>query len=311
MQSPSFVKTRMLTPTAGERLTDRPAVVLLLFFLVMTASQLGRSLFSAVGALLISGGLDRNTQMLLDLFATSVTVGAVLLYCLIAERRSLGSLGFIRRGALTEYIAGLLWGLGLFGVCVLLCTVLGTLTLTPAEDTPSWGLLLLFFAGFLIQGMSEELLCRSFLLVSMSRGCPLWMCAVTNALLFSLIHIGNPGVSAIALANLFLFGLFASVLTLRRGSIWMAGALHSMWNFAQGNLFGIPVSGMRGIASPLRAEVSEGTWQGLVNGGSFGLEGGLAVTAVLIVACAVVLFMPTKKSEVAPPPPNCEIGGLP
>jgi membrane protease YdiL (CAAX protease family) len=172
------------------------------------------------------------------------------------------------------------------------------MTLSPADAMPSLGLVLLFFAGFLIQGMSEELLCRSYLMVSLSRKWPLWACAVSNALLFSLLHVGNPGVTVIALVNIFLFGLFASMLTLRRGSIWMVGAVHSMWNFAQGNLFGIPVSGLAGSPSPLIAEMGEGSWKTLVNGGSFGLEGGLAVTAVLAVACVVVWFASTKKSEV-------------
>jgi hypothetical protein len=44
--------------------------------------------------------------------------------------------------------------------------------------------------------------------------------------------------------------------------------------------------------------MGEGSWKTLVNGGSFGLEGGLAVTAVLAVACVVVWFASTKKSEV-------------
>jgi membrane protease YdiL (CAAX protease family) len=111
--------------------------------------------------------------------------------------------------------------------------------------------------------------------------------------------LGNPNVSFIALINIFLFGLFASLLTLRRGSIWMVGAIHSMWNFAQGNLFGIPVSGLTGLPSPLTATVKEGTWQTLISGGSFGLEGGLAVTVVLLVACGLVLFLPKffRKSE--------------
>jgi membrane protease YdiL (CAAX protease family) len=184
----------------------------------------------------------------------------------------------------------------MFGVAVLLCTVCGALTLTPASEPPSIELLLLFFAGFLIQGMSEELLCRSFLMVSLSRGLPLWLCAVVNALLFSIIHLGNPGVSVIALVNIFLFGIFVSLLTLRRGSIWMVGALHSMWNFAQGNLFGIPVSGLSGIPSPLRAELAEGGWQTLINGGDFGLEGGLAVTVVMAVGCVVLLISPMRKT---------------
>ena len=56
--------------------------------------------------------------------------------------------------------------------------------------------------------------------------------------------------------------------------------------------------GIRGIPALLSSNIHEGTWPELINGGVFGLEGGLAVTAVLAVACAVVLFVPTKKSEI-------------
>ena len=298
MRIPSFQKTRMLTPTAGERLTRHPAVVILCFLPVLLLSEQGTSLFLSVGTRLISPSPDRNVTLLLSLFATVVTVGSVLLYCLVAERRSLLSLGFSGRGALAEYAGGLAGGLLLFGIPVLLCLLTGTLTLSPAS-LPPWGLFLLFLVGFLIQGLSEELLCRSYLMVSLSRGLPPWICVTVNALLFSLLHLGNPNVSVLALVNILLFGLFASLLTLRRGSIWMVAGLHSMWNFAQGNLFGIPVSGLGGLPSPLTATVAEGRWQSLVNGGSFGLEGGLAVTVALILACGVVLFMPTRKFEIA------------
>ena len=299
MKIPAFEKTQMLIPTPKERLTARPVVVLLLFLLTLTAAEIGRVLLAVPCTLLIPNSLTGSTSMLISLFATLATVAAVLIYCLAIERRTPASLGFIRRGAVAEYAVGLLAGLGLFGLPVLLCVVTGAMSLSLAEAMPSLGLMLLFFVGFLIQGMSEELLCRSYLMVSLSRGWPLWVCAVANALLFSLIHIGNPEVTVIALVNIFLFGLFASMLTLRRGSIWMVGAIHSMWNFAQGNLFGIPVSGLVGSPSPLVAEVGEGKWQTMVNGGSFGLEGGLAVTAVLAVACVVVVvFASTKRSEV-------------
>ena len=78
----------------------------------------------------------------------------------------------------------------------------------------------------------------------------------------------------------------------------MVAALHSAWNFAQGNLFGIPVSGLTGSPSPLTATLSDGlTW---VSGGDFGIEGGLAATAVLLLGCGIVLLLPTKSREVGP-----------
>lgn len=297
MKLPAFEKTNMLVPTPKERLTRHSAVVLLLFIPIMLLSQLGRDLFYN-GATWLFPKSSFPSPVLFQLFATLSTVAVVLLYCLLAERRTLASLGFTRKGAIAEYGIGLAGGFILFGGAVLLCVVCGTLTVHMTETPPPLGMLALFFVAFLIQGMSEELLCRSYLMVSLSRGLPLWACVLTNALLFSLLHAGNPGITVIALINIFLFGLLASVLALRRGSIWMAGALHSMWNFAQGNFFGIPVSGIKGSPSPLISTPGTGTWAELVNGGAFGLEAGLAVTIVLLGACAVVLFVPTKKSEI-------------
>ena len=290
-------QTNMLTPTPKERLTAHPAVVLLLFIPVLLLTRLGREALTTVGLSPFPTPVTSAVYLTVSLFATLATVAVVLLYCLLAEGRSLLSLGFTRRGAAVEYAVGILGGLVLFGLPVLLCVVTGTLTLTLAEPAPSLLPLLLCLGGFIIQGASEELLCRSYLMVSLSRGLPLWACAVINALLFSLLHLGNPGISVIPLVNIFLFGIFASLLTLRRGSVWMVCAIHSIWNFSQGNLFGIPVSGMAGLPSPLRAHVAEGNWQSLVNGGVFGLEGGLAVTVVLAVVCIVVLLLPTKQSE--------------
>ena len=299
MRIPSFQKTRMLTPTAGERLTGHPAVVILCFILVMLLSGGGQSLLYAAGKTLLPPRSGPSALLLLSLFSTIVMVGLVLLYCLVLEKRSPLSLGFSKRGAAREYAIGLAGGVVLFSLPVLLCLTTGTLTLSPAAASPSWEMLLLFFVAFLIQGLSEELLCRSYLMVSLSRSLPLWLCVVLNALIFSLLHLANTHLTAIALINIFLFGIFASLLTLRRGSIWMVAGLHSMWNFAQAILFGLPVSGIKGLPSPLIAERIDGGWKNLIRGGAFGLEGGLAVTVTLILACGVVLFMPTKKSEIS------------
>ena len=299
MRIPPFSKTRMLTPTTDERLTANPAVVFSLFLIVNSLLSLSRSGVYQLAVSLWPRRVSFTDSMLIQLGATLVPILGVLLYCMLVERRTLVSLGFSGRGAPLEYGLGLLGGVGLFGGGVLLCVVTGTMRVDPTATAPSWGLLALFLVGFMIQGMSEEMLCRSYLMVSVARGWPLWAAATLNSLLFSLLHLGNSNVSVIALINIFLFGLFASLLTLRRGSIWMVGALHSAWNFAQGNLFGIPVSGIRGLPSPLVSTPSQGGWQTLINGGLFGLEGGLAATVILLAACAVTLLCPTKRSELA------------
>lgn len=234
--------------------------------------------------------------MVVQLFSTVAVIAACVFYCRVIEKRSWISLGFTKRGALGEYAAGLGIGFVLFSGAVIFCVATGNLTLS-LNGTPAVGMIILFFLGYMVQGMSEEVLCRGYLMVSMQTGCPVWVAVLTNSLLFTVLHLGNPGVTPLALLNLALFGLFASLYTLRRGSLWGIGAIHSIWNFAQGNIFGISVSGLSGNPSIMTATTTEGG--ALIHGGAFGMEGGLGVTIVLVIGCVVMLLIKTKKSELA------------
>lgn len=243
----------------------------------------------------------------LQLYATALSVAVILVFCLKLDKRTLLSLGLQKKGAVPEYLAGIGVGFLLFSFAVVFCWVTGKLQLEIAPKIPA-GWLVVFFVGFMIQGFSEELLCRSFLMTTLSRGCPLWVAVGANSLLFALLHLGNSGVSPVALINLTMFGVFASFYTLRRGSLWGIAAVHSVWNFVQGNVYGIPVSGIRNTPSILNATLVEGKLAGLINGGDFGLEGGIGVTLTLSLAIGVLLILQTKRSELQPAPASPDGG---
>ena len=99
--------------------------------------------------------------------------------------------------------------------------------------------------------------------------------------------------SVLAFLNTALFGVFISLYMLRTDNIWGACAIHSIWNFAQGNLFGCLVSGMNVNSSLLISESDLA--RAVTNGGEFGPEGGLAVTIVLLIAVMCVVYIPTSK----------------
>jgi membrane protease YdiL (CAAX protease family) len=154
--------------------------------------------------------------------------------------------------------------------------------------------------GFLLQGLSEELLCRGYFMVSLAARQRLIVAVVVSSLAFAALHLANASVLDVPLAlpNLFLFGVFTGVYMLKRGSIWGVCAIHSLWNFAQGNIFGIKVSGSTQLPSLLQVSAPNDTWQStLINGGNFGLEGGIAVTIVLGIAIAVTLLLPAAKPQ--------------
>ena len=226
-------------------------------------------------------------MVILMLFATAGMILVTLLFCKLIQKRKMNTVGFQKQGMWKEYLTGLGVGFGIFTAAVLLCVVTGSLRLEGLSETFSIGMFVLFLLGYMIQGMAEEILCRGYFLVSVSRRYPLAVGIFVNAVLFAALHLLNAGISVLAFINLVLFGVFASVYFIKRGNIWGVGALHSVWNLAQGNIYGIRVSGMQTSCSLLSSEMIAG--RELIGGGDFGLEGGLAVTIVLVAGTLLLL----------------------
>lgn len=231
-----------------------------------------------------------------SLIATLGMIFAVLFYSIKFEGKRLFSLGIIKKGAVSDYLCGLLIGALMFSLSFLLIIASGETSLPTFNADVNWGIILLFFVGFLIQGFSEEVLVRGYLFVSVASNKNVPFAVFISSIFFSLLHYANAGINVLGLINLFLFGVFASLYFLRRGSIWGIAAIHSTWNFMQGNFFGCSVSGNAGLDSIFNT-VKEGS-SVLFNGGDFGPEGGLGVTIILVVAIAILLPLKNKEIEV-------------
>ncbi len=220
-------------------------------------------------------------------------LGAVI-YCKKFQKRTPFTMGFNRRGVIPEYFLGLIIGLVMISLPALACYLSGCVTF-KLNTTPDPFIIVLFLLAFVLQGMGEEALFRGYLMTSVARRTNPWIAIIASALLFAALHGANPNFSIIAFINIALFGVFAGIYMLKRGSIWGIGAIHSVWNFAQSNIFGFNVSGNPKFETVLFSESADfGT---ILSGGDFGIEGGLGATVVLIAAIMLALLMPTKKSE--------------
>lgn len=232
--------------------------------------------------------------MVISLFADAMMILIVLLFCKLIQKRRMRTLGFTKDGIVKEYLIGAGIGFLIFSAAVLLCVVTGALHLNGVSDTFSLGMFVLFTLGFMVQGMAEEVLCRGYFMVSFGRRYPIVAAVIANAVIFAALHLANPGVAPLAIVNLILFGIFASCYFIRRGNIWGIGALHSVWNLVQGNFYGIKVSGMETSCTVFSSTAVRG--RDIINGGAFGLEGGLAVSVVLIVGILLLCFVKGKKT---------------
>ena len=239
----------------------------------------------AMEAAAVIGSSD--IYMVVSLVATIGMTAVTIAFCRFIQKRKLKSVGFTKQRAGKDYLIGLGMGFLLFSSAVLICVLTGALKINGVSSTFSIGMFLLFAFGFMLQGMSEEVICRGYLMVSIGRRYSMWVAIMSNALIFAALHLLNNGISILAFINLVLYGVFASLYFIERGSIWGVAAFHSVWNLVQGNFWGLRVSGMVTECSVFQSSLVDN--RDIINGGAFGPEGGLAVTVVLMVGICVLL----------------------
>lgn len=252
----------------------------------------------AAGFITPGGGSDGWPQLAYELGA-AFGLGSVLvlLWAWLFERRGPAALGLNARGPV-RFLRGYLIGLAfLGGVVGIIWAAGGYVVEGPgAFGTAAVGAALLpigvLMLGFIIQGSSEELLFRGWLMQLIASRHGLWFAVIGNSALFALAHAGNIEPSNelyVGLANIVLFGLFISLYAVREGSLWGVCGWHAAWNWLLGLGFGLEVSGMKIDSLPLVTDLTGATdaaWW--LTGASFGPEASVVTTGVLLVGTLVL-----------------------
>lgn len=232
--------------------------------------------------------------LIAQLLSTLLPAAIVIIYCRFVERRSLNSMGFIKKGCVVKYLIGIVAGFAMFSATLLISYLFGAVKYV-GTDLQNGVMFALMCVGWLIQGAEEEIICRGYFMPSLSSKLPLWAAVLISSVFFSLMHIFNGGFNLIVLLNLTLTGIMFAVLAIRFDSLFVCCACHSIWNLVQGNFYGLPVSGMDAGGSVFRFELAEN--MDLWTGGVFGLEGSLSETIVMVIVIAAVVFIPRKSKN--------------
>lgn len=301
----------------GQRLTHIAAVIPLSFVFAFL-SQLGAiPVFVAMmalygfneAALSMQGmtSLEAGFWMGAQLISAFILVYFILwLWVALVEKRPFWTMGYQWKDVLFQYARGFFIGALMFAGSVGILAAFGAVEIEQGEPSQvgfaALGGVLLVLFGWIIQGGAEEALIRGWALPVIGARYKPWIGLLVSSIIFAVLHGLNPNLSAIALVNLGLFGVFAGLYAMREGSLWGISALHSVWNWVQGNFFGFQVSGTDAGGGTLINLMETG--EDWLTGGAFGPEGGLAVTAILAASIAVVLFWGSQESE--HPQPNPE-----
>jgi membrane protease YdiL (CAAX protease family) len=239
-------------------------------------------------------------------FAISAIVALVLgwVYGKVFERLPFSSLGISLRGKwFVNFAAGLLLG-GVGLCCALIVAVMsGGLKLAVNHDSSSaaiWSTLSVTFLVFAIGALSEETLFRGYPLQTLVRSDQVIAGIAVTSLLFALGHTNNPDAGAISLINTLIAGVWFAAAYLKTRDIWFPFGMHLMWNWLQGPVFGINVSGIADLSPDpvLRATDAGPAW---LTGGNYGIEGGLACTFAILLSIGLVWLLPWPAAKTKTP----------
>ena len=225
-----------------------------------------------------------------ELFSFVFILLLFIFWVKVIEKNSLSSLGFVKKNWLKYLGWGILLSLLQMGVIALVYQVggIGTFELNELSLEPILFILGLF-PFWLLQGGTEEVATRGWLLTRIAARTNLPLAIAISSSLFGILHLGNAGVTVLSVLNIVLDGVLAGLLFIYTDSIWLVVAQHGSWNYVQGNLLGFQVSGTGADASIFSFTMGSGPdW---LTGGEFGAEGSIITTLVLLVSVVIVYLL--------------------
>ena len=228
--------------------------------------------------------------------ASAVGLTAVLTYVgfvRLVERHAVTELSIT--GAVSELGKGVLLGGLLFTITIGLISLFGFYHVSGFNP---WTVLLPALSLSIVSGVVEEVLVRGVLFRIMEEALGSWLALAISALLFGLMHISNPNAtlwSALAIAIEAGIMLAAAFIFTRR--LWLAIGIHFAWNFVQGGIFGVAVSG-NGVQGLLQSTLDGPP---LLSGGAFGAEASIFAVIVCLAAGIYLTWSAWKKGNFIQP----------
>ena len=221
------------------------------------------------------------------LYSLKNLVPVVLSYWLLArliERRRIEELA--PRKLLPGLLTGTLVGAAVLIVAVLAMAAFSAYSIKGVNSGLTWMAPLLVLG--VLPGITEEIMFRGVLFRVVEDGLGTWIALIVSAFFFGVVHLGNPNAtwwSSLAIAVE--AGLLLGMAYAWSRSLWFVMGLHAAWNFTQGPLLGIPVSGLE-FKGLLDSSTQGSVW---LSGGRFGAE---ASVATVLVCVALATFFTRK-----------------
>jgi hypothetical protein len=221
--------------------------------------------------------MENKMMLLMMVCQLAATLFTVWLFQKYINREPFSSIGIQFNGYEDDFIFGLLIGLGLIVMGFGILIIFNFISITSLQF--SFIDQLFYLCLFAVVSLNEEIAMRGYILQNLSSSFNKYIALALSSLVFMIMHIGNPNMSAIPLFNLFLAGLFLGIYCIHRKNLWFPIGAHFTWNYFQGPVLGFEVSGNE--VNSLFIQRLDGS--DLITGGQFGFEGSIILTTFMII----------------------------
>jgi uncharacterized protein len=283
-----------INPTPGKlRLFfAHPGVLLILgFILTSFAYGLSQGLTDMPNDL--KNGIATPWVILKAIIGAVALVFVYWLFVRFIERKPFTD--FALPGAVKEAGLGLLIGALLFSTIVGVIALFGSYAVTGTND-PS--VLIPVFAMSLSAGVGEEIMLRGVFFRYAEDWLGSWAALALSAALFGALHLGNDNASPLAAFAIAIeAGVMLAAIYMITRRLWAAVGLHFAWNFVQGGIYDIAVSGLDTDAV-LEAKMSGSE---LITGGAFGAEASLPAMVLATAAGVAMLVVAHRNGQFIAP----------
>jgi uncharacterized protein len=223
---------------------------------------------------------DPWRSVLLSCVVAAIFVGVYAAFCRWFEHRPV--VEFATRGWASQLLIGIVMGAAIFSAVVGVIAAFGGYQVLATRGPE---VLVPALAIAIVSGFTEEIVFRGIVFRLSEEWLGSWGALAISAALFGGLHLGNHNATwfaAVAIA--FEAGILLAALYMITRTLWAPIGLHAAWNFVEGGVYSIPISGgnFNGLLVPRI------TGSDLLTGGAFGAE---ASVPALVVATAAGLIM--------------------
>jgi len=189
---------------------------------------------------------------------------------------------------------GLLLGLLIPSLSILVAYLRGEyIILSISNLTNAFLRDLIISIGFgIATAVFEEILIRGVLFRLIEEKLGSYIALIISSLIFGFLHLTNENSSFFAGFAISIIGVLIAVAYMYTRNLWFPIAIHFAWNFAQGDIFGLPVSGDPVSTSIIVSQLEGSKW---FTGGAWGIEATVQIVVFSLMAGIILLFLGRKK----------------